>query len=65
MSLQKSSQARASSELAIISRVYGNAAGGEVRTSVGTPMDPVHPKPSLPKNRFPGDSASLAYLRDE
>lgn len=55
---------RASTPPVILCNVYKDlvATDRPRPTSIERPLDNVRPKPALPKNRFPGDSSTLAYM---
>ncbi|WP_141693703.1 hypothetical protein [Cupriavidus alkaliphilus] len=42
--------------------VYKDLIATDPCTSIAAPLDNPRPKPALPKNRFPGDSSTLAYM---
>ncbi|UDM50914.1 hypothetical protein [Cupriavidus sp. MP-37] len=53
---------RASARPVILRNVYKDLISTDPCTSIAAPLENVRPKPAMPKNRFPGDSSTLAYM---
>lgn len=53
---------RASTRPVTLCNVYKGLIASDWSKSIAEPLDNVRPKPALPKNRFPGDSSTLAYM---
>lgn len=45
-----------------LEEVYKDVHGSKKVDSIIGPLEVLEPKPKMPKNRFPGDSSTLAYM---
>ncbi|MHA3015791.1 hypothetical protein CMPELA_16245 [Cupriavidus necator] len=61
-SLHKHEATQPSARPVILFEIYKDLVVADSRTSIHSPLETPKPKPELPKNRFPGDSSTLAYM---